>query len=55
MAYAGSRWNDIAGRMDFIRFSGEVFIYYVLIALGGGALIDIDLAGDEEEVVADPV
>ncbi|MBI2430189.1 MAG: hypothetical protein HYV29_15585 [Ignavibacteriales bacterium] len=36
IAYAGSRWNEIAGRMDFIRFSGELFIYYVLIALGGG-------------------
>jgi hypothetical protein len=35
-AYAGSRWKDVAGRMDFIRFSGELFIYYVLIALGGG-------------------
>ena len=22
--------------MDFVRFSGELFIYYVLIALGGG-------------------
>jgi hypothetical protein len=37
-AYAGSRWNQVAGRMDFIRFSGELFIYYVLIALGGGVL-----------------
>lgn len=36
VAYAGGRWNDAAGRMDFIRFSGELFIYYVLIALGGG-------------------
>ena len=36
MSYAGGRWNEIAGRMDFIRFSGELFIYYVLIALGGG-------------------
>ncbi|MEW5800408.1 MAG: permease prefix domain 1-containing protein [Bacteroidota bacterium] len=35
-AYAGERWREIAGRMDFIRFSGELFIYYVLIALGGG-------------------
>lgn len=35
MAYAGSRWRQVAGRMDFIRFSGELFIYYVLIALGG--------------------
>jgi hypothetical protein len=36
IAYAGSRWKAVAGRMDFIRFSGELFIYYVLIALGGG-------------------
>ena len=38
IAYAGGRWNQVAGRMDFIRFSGELFIYYVLIALGGGVL-----------------
>ena len=38
VAYAGSRWREVAGRMDFIRFSGEWFIYYVLMALGGGVL-----------------
>lgn len=38
VAYAGGRWVQVAGRMDFIRFSGELFIYYVLIALGGGVL-----------------
>ncbi|MGH6866851.1 MAG: permease prefix domain 1-containing protein [Methyloceanibacter sp.] len=38
VAYAGGRWSQVAGRMDFIRFSGELFIYYVLIALGGGLL-----------------
>ncbi|MGD9522873.1 MAG: permease prefix domain 1-containing protein [Gemmatimonadales bacterium] len=38
IAYAGHRWREVAGRMDFIRFSGELFIYYVLIALGGGVL-----------------
>ena len=38
IGYAGGRWNEGAGRMDFIRFSGELFIYYVLIALGGGVL-----------------
>jgi hypothetical protein len=38
MAYAGRRWQEVAGRMDFVRFSGELFIYYVLIALGGGVL-----------------
>ena len=25
--------------MDFVRFSGELFIYYVLMALGGGVLM----------------
>jgi len=39
IAYAGGRWRQVAGRMDFIRFSGELFIYYVLIALGGGLLM----------------
>jgi hypothetical protein len=38
VAYAGGRWSQVSGRMDFIRFSGELFIYYVLIALGGGVL-----------------
>ncbi|HEX2611358.1 MAG TPA: hypothetical protein VHK68_10145, partial [Gemmatimonadales bacterium] len=36
IAYAGGRWTQVAGRMDFVRFTGELFIYYVLIALGGG-------------------
>ncbi|HEX2140190.1 MAG TPA: permease prefix domain 1-containing protein [Woeseiaceae bacterium] len=38
IAYAGGRWGEVGGRMDFIRFSGELFIYYVLIALGGMVL-----------------
>ncbi len=38
VAYAGGRWSEVSGRMDFIRFSGELFIYFVLIALGGGVL-----------------
>ncbi|HOX24255.1 MAG TPA: permease prefix domain 1-containing protein [Candidatus Krumholzibacteria bacterium] len=38
IAYAGGRWSEVNGRMDFIRFSGELFIYFVLIALGGGVL-----------------
>jgi hypothetical protein len=38
IAYAGSRWRQVDGRMDFIRFSGELFIYFVLMALGGGVL-----------------
>src|SRR5215210_530141 len=38
IAYAGGRWSQVGARMDFIRFSGELFIYYVLIALGGAVL-----------------
>lgn len=38
IVYAGGRWSEVSGRMDFIRFSGELFIYYVLIALGGSVL-----------------
>jgi hypothetical protein len=39
IAYAGDRWRQTAGRMDFVRFSGELLIYYALIALGGGVLL----------------
>ncbi len=38
-AYAGGRWRDHDRRMDYVRFSGEWFIYYSLIALGGGVLM----------------
>ncbi|HER42829.1 MAG TPA: hypothetical protein ENO08_00015 [Candidatus Eisenbacteria bacterium] len=38
-AYTGGRWRDHDQRMNYVRFSGEWFIYYTLIALGGGVLI----------------
>lgn len=31
-------------RMDFVRFTGEWLIYYVLIALGGGVLVALTVA-----------
>ena len=37
-AYLAGRWFAGDGRMNFVRFSGELAIYYVLIALGGGVL-----------------
>ena len=43
VAYAGGRWHSGGGRMDFVRFSGELFIYYVLIAFGGGVLTGFTL------------
>jgi hypothetical protein len=44
VAYVGGRWRGSERRMDFIRFTGELFIYYVLIALGGGVLIGLSFA-----------
>ena len=41
VAYAGGDWRSDRKRMDFIRFTGEWFIYYVLIALGGGLLVAV--------------
>jgi hypothetical protein len=41
VAYAAGRWRETSGRMDFVRFSGELLIYYALIALGGGVLMGL--------------
>ena len=38
VAYTGGRWRDLDARMNFVRFSGELFLYYVLMALGGVVL-----------------
>ena len=37
--YMGGTIRSHERRMDFVRFTGEWFIYYVLIALGGGVLM----------------
>lgn len=56
IAYAGGRWTQVAGRMDFIRFSGELFIYYVLIALGGGVFMAfIAMLFKAIEIDAEPI
>jgi hypothetical protein len=39
LAYVADQWRSPRRRMDFIRFTGEWFVYLVLIALGGGVLI----------------
>lgn len=38
VTYAAGRWFAGSARMNFVRFSGELAIYYVLMALGGGVL-----------------
>jgi hypothetical protein len=39
VSYAAGEWFRGNTRMDFVRFSGELFIYYVLLALGSGVFI----------------
>ncbi len=34
IAYTGSEWRDVSRTMDFLRFSGEVFIYTTLLFCG---------------------
>jgi hypothetical protein len=38
LAYVAGQWRSRTRRMDFVRFSGELVIYYSLIALGGMVL-----------------
>jgi hypothetical protein len=40
-AYVGGEWRSERRRMDFIRFTGEWLIYFVLLGLGGGVLMAI--------------
>ncbi|GIJ44280.1 hypothetical protein Val02_11660 [Virgisporangium aliadipatigenens] len=38
IAYTGGQWRSDRRRMDFIRFTGEWFIYFSLLGMGGGVL-----------------
>ncbi len=44
VCYSGDFWQSQRRRMDFIRFSGEFAIYFVLIALGGMVLVALTIA-----------
>jgi hypothetical protein len=44
VAYAEGRWRSDSRRMDFARFSGELAIYYTLLALGGAVLVGLTFA-----------
>ena len=51
--YMGGAIGSRERRMDFVRFTGEWLIYYVLIALGGGVLMGLT-AGILEPTGVDP-
>lgn len=53
VAYVGGRWGDHGARMDFVRFSGELAVYYALIAIGGGVLTGVS-AGMFQAIGVDP-
>ena len=42
-AYLGRDWRVLDRWLDYIRFLGELFIYYVLMALGGGVLTGLTI------------
>jgi len=39
--YVGGAWRDHDKRMNYVRFSGEWFIYLALLAMGGGVLMGL--------------
>ena len=41
VVYVAGRWRSDAGRMDFVRFTGELVVYVTLLALGGGVLVGL--------------
>ncbi|MGW6421292.1 permease prefix domain 1-containing protein [Nocardia sp. NPDC055053] len=47
LAYVGGYWRSDRRRMDFIRFTGEWFVYLTLLALGGGVLIGLTVGAFE--------
>jgi hypothetical protein len=41
--YGGPGWKKAGTRLDYVRFAGEVFIYSVLIGLGGAVLVAVSI------------
>jgi hypothetical protein len=53
LVYVADEWRSSRRRMDFIRFTGEWFVYFVLIGLGGGVLTAF-MAGTFQAIGIDP-
>lgn len=43
VAYMGAQWRSPERRMDYIRYSGETFVNWVLLCLGGAVLTVLTL------------
>lgn len=44
VSFLAGQWRDYAGRMDYIRYNGELVIYTTIILIGGMVLTGITLA-----------
>lgn len=44
VAFLGGNWKNLSGRMDFIRFNGELLIYSTMILFGGMVLTGLTFA-----------
>lgn len=44
VAYIAGQWRSDSRRMDFVRFTGELGIYFTLLALGGAVLVGLTFA-----------
>lgn len=44
LAFLDQRWNDPLGRMEYLKYNGEVLIYTMIILLGGIVLTGLTLA-----------
>ena len=43
IAFAGNNYRELAPRMDYLKFNGEMVIYTILTLIGGGLLTGITL------------
>ena len=44
VVFLGGAWRNMAGRMDFLRYNGELLIYTTIVLLGGMVLTGVTLA-----------
>jgi len=43
IAFVGGAWKDLSGRMNFVRYNGELLIYGTVITIGGMVLTGLTI------------
>ena len=44
IAFLGGSWRELSGRMDYMRYNGELLIYSTIVLLGGMVLTGLTIA-----------